>query len=269
VEQLKNRFMFGIPLVAPITKQKLTDDMIQDAITRATNQVEKDLKLEVFSTVKRSRLPFDYALYQSAIWCEVPFGPIQSVIRLCICSADYQYTDDPSDPNLANNAESQYPSGQTLFQIPPNWIDLSHAAQKKVFVNPISPLAVSTISTGVAANQLGYYALSLIGASSQTGMLPAFWTVEYLAGLSTSGGQLPVVVNEVIGAKAAILLLGMLYPLYRTTSQSLSIDGLGQSVGNQFAQFLKQRLEDLTAQYNDVIKSIKTMYGQKIFASNV
>lgn len=263
--KLKSRFLFGIPLVSPITKEKFTDEMIKDAIERSVVQFELDSALDVHPTLKRVRLPFDPALYQSNIWLECAFKPVQKVLRVAICSASYANSNSEADPNLVDNENQQYPAGGEIFRVPPEWIDMSYAKQGKIFVSPITP-ATAAVSTGTAVASSGAYALAFIG---QGMWIPAFWTIEALVGLATEQGQVPSIVNECIGAKAAYFILQNLFPLYRTTSQSLGIDGMSQSVSDQLQQLMQAKMQQLEEQYKESVSKLKTQYGQKLFATNV
>ena len=88
-ELFVSRFLWGIPLVSPITKQKLTNEDIKDYINRGANQLELDAQIDVFPVIRRHRLAFDPNLYYQWINLEVPNKPIQKVVRAAICSASY------------------------------------------------------------------------------------------------------------------------------------------------------------------------------------
>ena len=256
--QLKTRFLFGIPLVSPITKEKLTDEMIQDSIRRAANQLEFDARVDIFPVLKRQRLPFDPNMYYQYIYCEFPNKPIQKVVRLAICSASYQDTDPV-------NQDAQYPSGAQIYQIPNDWIEMGNARKGRINVIPINP-AFTAVSSSDAISGSGSALLTFIGAM---GWVPAYWTVEAVTGFCSEDGQIPVIVNELIGQRAAMMLLDNLIPLFRVVSQSLSVDGLGQSNSDQLQQLLKQKRDDLKEAYDAGVQKLKAYVGNKLFSSNV
>jgi hypothetical protein len=253
---LRKRFFFGLPLISPITKEKITDADIKDYIKRAVNMFEIDAQVEVAPVIRRHRLPFDPSLYHAHIWCEIPNKPVQKVIRLAICSASYSATPQVND---------QYPSGAAIYRIPNEWVDMSYASKGKIFVNPINP-AFSAIGTSTAVAASGATILQFIGLQ---GWVPAYWTMECLHGFCSEDGRVPVIVNEAIGARAGIMLLDNLIPLFRTTSQSLGLDGMSQSVTDQLQQLLKQKRDDLLVVYKETVNRIKTITNSKFFASNV
>lgn len=255
---LRKRFLWGIPLVSPMTGEKLSDSDLKDYVKRAINQLEIDAKTNIFSVNQRFRLPFDPALYNANIWCEVPVKPVQFVHRLAICSASYSNTGD-------DNVNSPYPTGAEIYKIPNEWIDVSYAQHGKIFVNPINP-AFSAIGTTTAIAASGATILTFIG---QQGWVPAYWTIEATTGLSDKNGNLPVFINECIGQLAAVLLLDNLIPLYRTANQSLGVDGLQQSVNDLTYQLLTNKRKDLLEQYEKNAKKVKAMYNSSFFVSNI
>jgi hypothetical protein len=257
-EVFVSRFLWGIPLVSPITKQKLTDNDIKDYITRGANQLEFDAQVEIFPVTRRHRLPFDPNLYYQWIYLEVPNKPIQKVVRAAICSASYLDTG-------AENENSKYPSGANIYQLPNDWIEMGNARRGILNVIPINP-AFTAIGTGDAVGATGAAILAFIG---QMGWVPSYWTVECVHGFCSEDGKVPHIVNEAIGMAAAIKVLSNLYPLFRVTSQSLSIDGLGQSNTDQLQQLLQAKIQQLQTDYQKIVNRIKAMVSNKMFSSNV
>jgi hypothetical protein len=253
---LKTRFLGGIPLEYPITKEKIAVSEIKDYIKRAVNLVELESKVLIQPTIRRIKLPFDPNLYLKYIYCEVPHKPIQKVIKMAITSASYKDTAE---------ADKQYPSGAELYVIPNEWVDTSYALHGRLTVNPINP-AFSAVNSTDAMAASGASVLMLIG---QQGWVPAYWSIEAVFGFCTEDGNVPVFINEIVGTKAAMLILDNLIPAYRTASQSLSMDGMGQSVNDLGYQLLTQKRQTLEATYKGLINQLKGMTGSKFFSSNV
>lgn len=254
--KLKTRFLGGLPMIYPTTKEKIANKDLEDFIHRAQNQVELELKTTILPVIRRLRLPFDPNLYHNNIWCEIAYKPVQKIVRLAICSASYSNTPQQND---------QYPSGAEIYKIPNEWIDTSYAKHGKLFVNPINP-AFSAIGTNTAVAASGATILQFIG---QQGWVPAYWTAEVVTGLGTEEGQVPVTVNELVGAKAAILLIDNLILAYRFASQSMGVDGLSQSVNDNMQTLLQTKRQYLDDYYKTNIKHLKTMFGNNLFTSNV
>lgn len=258
----ERRFLFGIPKVSPVTKEKLEKADFEDFIKRGLAKFQLDSKALVQTKILRHRLPFDPNLYNQHIFCEIPFKPIRRVLRLAICSSSYrdQYDDDGVPLGAA-----KYPTGGAIYTIPNDWIEMGNAVRGYLNVNPLSP-AFTALGTSAATGAAGATILQFIG---QQGWVPAYWTCEVETGLMCEDGSVPVIVNEAIGSAAAILAIETLLPLFRFASQSMGIDGLNQSISDQVIQILQARLEILNQRYKDIIKQLKTMFGNNLFSSNV
>lgn len=254
----KDRYLFGIPLVSPITKEKLTPKHIKDFLQRAASNFELETKVSIFPVIHRHRLPFDPQTYSQFIFLEVPSTPIQQVLNLAICSASYSGTTE-------ENQNKQYPRGMEIYTIPNEWIEMGNATRGIINVNPINP-AFSAIGTNAGVAASGATILQFIG---QQGWVPAYWNIEVMCGLGNKDGSVPAIVNEAVGLKATAMLLDVLIPQYRIVSQSLNMDGMGQSVSNQAYALLQQKRDKAYEDYMRLVNKIKTMTSNKIFSGNV
>lgn len=255
-KKLKSRFLFGISLRSPVTDDEIKLADLDDYIMRGIAKVETDAKINVMPTVARERLPFDPNLYQKNMWFEVPKKPISKVIRLAICSASYRDTPQQQD---------RFPSGNEIYTVPNDWIDMSYATHGKLFVNPLNP-AFASIGTATSANIMGATILQFINTG---GWIPAFWTIEYLHGICDELGRVPVFVNEVIGMAAAMMVLDNLILMYRVSSQSLGVDGLSQSISDLGYQLLTQKRTTLADEYKIAFRRLKATFGQSYIVSNI
>ena len=266
-KKLKSRFFLGLPLTSPLTGEKITPSDMKEAIMRACNILETDIRTEIMPTIKRHRLPFDAELYSRFIHLEIPHKPIQKVLALQICSSSYlQNGQEPGStplPGQPPEINPRYPNGDVLYTIPVEWIDMANANRGILNVNPFSP---AFTAVGVATTPSASPLTAFLG---QLRFVPGFWNVTVLSGLGCEDGTVPVYVNEVVGCKAAILLLDNLIPLYRIASQSLGADGLSQSVNDLGYQLLKQKRDDLEVKYKEYCKTLKSLTGNTLFVSNV
>jgi len=257
-KKFQKRFLFGIPLTAPLTKEKLELDDMKDYIQRAANLFELETKVSVFPIVKRFRLPFDPNMYSQFIYLECPEKPIQQVKNLSITSASYTETQEA-------NQNARYPRGHEIYTIPTEWVEMGNASRGIINVNPINP-AFSAIGTNSAVAASGSTIMQFIG---QQGWVPAYWNLEVIIGLGSMEGTVPSIVNEAIGAKAVMLLMDNLIPQYRIVSQSLSIDGLGQSVSDQLYQLLQDKRDQAEKHFKEITNKIKMVTSSKFFSGNV
>jgi len=243
-------------MISPITKEKMSEQMLADYIKRGICLFEADAQVTVTATLQRTKQPFDPALYDQFCYIEVPFKPIQKMIKLSITSANYRGTRGEHD---------QYPSGGDIFEIPMEWVEVSNANRGRINVIPMQS-AFSAIGITTSAPASGAAILLILGMKN---WMPAYWLVEFLAGFCSEDGSVPVIVNEAIGAKAAILALNNLIPLFYIASQSLGIDSMSQSVSNNMYMLLTQKREALEKDYATSLKRIKTIAGNTLFSSHI
>lgn len=273
--QMQRRFLFGIPLASPLTKEKLGEKDLEDFIRRGIARFEIDAKTSVNLTARRHRLPFDPNLYNQHIFLEVPFKPIRRVLRLAICSSSYlDFGDDPKDLIGApgpdgefgnHSSRKQFPSGGEIYRIPSQWIEMGNAVRGYLNVNPLTP-AFTALGTASATGAAGATILQFIG---QQGWVPAYWTVECETGMMTEDGMLPVIVNEAIGSAAALYAIDLLLPLFRIASQSMSVDSLSQSITDRMIELLQDKRNTIETRYKEIIKHLKVMFGNNFFSTNV
>lgn len=242
VDKLKFRFLKGISLVSPVTKEKITDNEFKDYINRAVSQVEIELGMVITPTQFTHRLPFDRNLYES--WChlEIPQKPIQRVQKLVIQGADLQ----------------------TLYTIPPRWIETGHFQKGIINIVPLSP-AFSAVSFTSSVSGNGVAFLTFIG---QLGWIPAYWTIEYVAGFCED--KVPLFINELIGVQAALDTLSQLAAMNaKNTGYSIGIDAMSQSVNTPGPGIFQIRVGELMEKKKTLLHRIKKMYGNGILISNI
>jgi hypothetical protein len=243
-ELFKARFLLGIPLVLG-NGDKITDEIIKDRIMMAINETEAQIGTSVLREEAKDKLPFDWQLYKSFIHIKPRHGPIISLEYLSIVAAN----------------------DEVIFQVPSMWIDLSNASLSQINVIPLLAAFGATNASGTpitALNQgAGVAFLSIWGASGATTQVPAYWEVGYSYGLSNREGYVPVIVNQLIGANAAINLLSEIAQSYIATSQSLSQDSISQSSSSLGPRTYVQRIEDLKNNRNELIAKIKGIFARK------
>ena len=250
--KLKERYLFGIPLASPVTKEVMSDDMVKDYITRAASDFEAESQANIFRAVRQYRLPFEPDMYLEHIYLNVPHKPCQNVLEISIRSASYS----EDNPTINN----KYPEGDLIYQIPNEWIEMGNAIRGVLNVNPINP-AFSSVGMTAGSASAGATLLQFIG---QQRYVPAFWFVKLITGFADDCGRVPVVINEAVGNKATILLLNNLIPQFRIASQSLSIDGMSQSVNDQLFSLLQDKRQQAQQDYDKAVKRIKMLTSNKI-----
>jgi hypothetical protein len=255
-QNLRDRFLWGIPLRSKLTKQEMNDTLLLDFINRGANMAEIEAQIEITPTLKRTKQPFDRNMYEQFIYLEVPFKPIQKVISLAITSPNY--TDLPQQGD-------QYPAGSTIYRIPPEWIETANFNRGRINVIPLQS-AYNGLMPAASFPASGAAILMFLGMQSN---LPAYWEIEVLVGFVSENGDCPVLVNELVGMKAAMLVLDNLIPQYSVTSQSMGIDGMSQSVGDQMYNLLTTKRQQLEKDYMSAVKRAKVLVGNTLFSSHI
>lgn len=244
-ELLKTRFLLGVPLRLS-NGDVITSEVLQDRIMLAMNETEVQLGTALTRTEFKDKLPWDWSLYKSFIHLKPRHSPIISLEDLSI---------------VASNDE-------IIFTVPSLWIDPSNFSIGQINCIPLlaafgasdaagTPITVSGQGAGIAF-------LAIWGAAgNSTQSPPAYWQVTGSYGLSNKEGQLPVVVNQLVGTNATINLLSEIAQSYIATSQSLSQDGISQSGSSLGPRTYAQRIEDLTKNRDELISKIKGVFAKK------
>jgi hypothetical protein len=245
--QLKDRFLFGIPLVSffphPVTgvRQEMSDENVQERIIIAVNQAELDLGIVISPVSFSERHPYDYNFWRKHAYIKVKKRPVFSV-------ESYMF-------KAANGAE--------LLRIDQNWIDMGQAHLGQINLVPIFPALAAQGITATTPTPTASATWALF--SGAYNWVPSMIEIAYTCGFP--GGQVPVSLNDYIGLVAAIDILSSLASTYKGQSYSLGIDGIQQSQSfagpNQFAP----RLEELTRKREALNGQIRDFYGKRMSIS--
>lgn len=223
--KLKSRHLKGILELAKRFGITYTDEELKDRINLAVNNAEIELGIPVFAEQFREKHPFDLNLYRSFIFMRTEQGPIVSLEDLSIVSSDQQ----------------------SIFQVPIQWVESAQFHQRQINVIPLlSNFGGTTVNTPVASGGIAYLSILL----NQFGFVPSYWQVTYTAGVCKDPGQVPLVVNELVGTIAAMEILSNIAPNNTQNSASLSQDGIGQSSSGPGVQIFQTRLAELAEKKN-------------------
>jgi hypothetical protein len=246
-EQLRSRHLFGIPLVSqirdPFTNKPfvMTDEILKDYITRAVNEAELETGLVIFPVQFDERHPWDVFAFNQFNYMRVEQRPVISVERLTIAMSNH------SDVYVVDN----------------NWIEVGQAY--KGIIN-VLPVTTSVAQSGVATGSAGGAVFLSVFASRS--WIPSFWRIIYTAGFKE--GQIPRIVNELIGAIAAMKILSSLATTYaKQNSSSLSIDAMSQSVSTPGPQLFAVRMKELAEERKMIIQKLKKNYGTTLIVGEV
>jgi hypothetical protein len=241
-EQLVSRFLKGIPLTF-MNGDQFTTQELTDRIVLATNQAEALIQRPIITEIFKQKVPFDYSLYRSYIHIRAEHGPITTLEYLAIISAD----------------------GNNIFQIPPTWIEAANFSKNLINVVPLlAAYGVNTVSGAV-----GNAGIAFLTVIDGLNWVPAYWEIGYTAGLSNTEGQVPIIVNELIGCIAAIDILSEIAPNFIYNSQALSQDGISQSSSGPGPKIYQLRIEELEKKRDKLVNKIRGIFSSKYFIDNI
>jgi hypothetical protein len=248
VQQLKDRYLFGIPLVSmlpdPVTKKRaeLTDEMLKDRIRIACSTVELELGIFITPVEITRRLPFDRAEYRQLGFFRLPDAPVLKVTSLKVTTAD-------STP---------------VYTVPNEWVDPGQLKMGQVNIIPLMPAFIGQGGTLPSFDAGGAAWLSILG---QSGWVPSYWQMVYIAGMEE--GAIPVMVNELVGIVAAIDTLALLAATNRIASYGLSLDAASQNVNSGGPSVYDSAIEKLELRKKTVMGRLKAKWNRKFFVGNV
>lgn len=241
-ELLVSRFLKGIPLKFR-NGDFFTPDELKDRIYLAMNEAELLIGTTITRETFQEKVPFDKSLYEAYIHVMSEHRPIISIEHLAIVSSD----------------------ANTIFEIPPTWIEGANFAKGLINVIPLLA-AYGVNSVQGAVGNAGIAFLTVLGGLS---WVPAYWQINYSAGLSNKEGQVPTPVNELIGCVAAIALLSEIAPNNVWNSQSQSQDGISQSSSGPGPRLYQLRIEELEKKKDELVKKLKAIFSTRYFVGNI
>lgn len=237
-EQLKSRFLKGIPLVF-FNGDKFTDAEFKDRIYLAQNQAELNLNVTITRELRQEKLAFKREDYKAYIHLKASQGPLCSIHQLAIVSADKN----------------------VIFEIPPQWIETANF--NKNLINVIPLLAAYGVSSVQGA--VGNAGIAFLAMMDGLNWTPAYWQIQYTSGVSNQEGTVPSVVNEYIGCIAAIEILSQIAATFIYNSQSQSQDGISQSSTGPGPRIYMLRIQELEKRIAKLERKLKAIFSQNFF----
>lgn len=224
-DEFKESFLWGIPLENPITHAKVTDEMIVSKIRAAQQMLERYLDIKLFKQLVTETQDFNREEYSN-------WGYIKT---------DYFVNECISLVGRLNE--------QNQITYPKEWLTVKKSNKEMYFPQVyIVPNGKNNATMAYLSIQYSQF-FSFYGAR----LIPNYWNITYCTGFN----HIPDELINILGKIAAINVLpiiemgiGAQGGMFGLASQSLSLDGLSQSVskangGNIFSQRLKQYAEEL------------------------
>ena len=235
---LKSRYLKGIDF------DKYTDPELEQEIEIATNEFELMSNLTVNKVIFKERIPFDRAAYQAFVFMKLNNGPIRTIDELIIESSN----------------------GEEIYRLPPDWIEVGLAHKRQINLIPILSIFGAA---GLKDSQASNAGLIFLQAVNNFRWLPAFYSVTYTGGVSHHDGELPIVINQLVGMTAAISILSMKQAQNKYNSTSVGQDGISQSASSAGPQIYKTRIEELEMKKAVLMGRVRAVFSQKYYLSNI
>lgn len=241
VDEMTNRIIFGIPLFDS-EGNPFPRDLLQSYLDSAISWAEMTLNICIKPRTLEER--HDYLLDDYRNW-----GFVKVFKK----------------PILEVESVELFYGQQRMYQIPENWIH-PDCLSGQIQMFPTSG------SSGMIITSTGGLVTPLLAGS--IGYAPKMWKVKYKAGLREGDGTgiynqttLHPLLKDMIYRKACMGILGVWGDLIigaGVANQSLSIDGLSQSIGTtQSAMFggASARIKQLEEDVNNMLPALQSYYN--------
>lgn len=240
IEQLKARYLFGIDLTDK-DGRTMPDDTIQYAIDSAVSYLEHKLDIVI---LQRKILNEEHD-YRS------------------INNTNFNFISLKKRPLIdVTVVKARYAPGSDLQEYPKEWYVVEKdAGQLQLVPRGASTIAQASYLPGMMGNSP-----FLLG---RTGSWPHLFAVDYIAGFCDN--QVPAVINEMIGLKAAYNLFEVLGDIILgigAPSTSVSLDGASTSRSNSAgagATVFSARMKSYNERLNDYIDTVRKYYNGIVF----
>lgn len=247
-EQLKNRYLFGIPLVSGVKdsstglRQIMGEEILKDYILGGVSDAEMETSSCIFPVKFLEKHPFDRCEYESFGYFSTNNRPVYSIDKVSV--------------NPANNSD--------VFNVALDWIETAYMVMGQINIVPLT----AAILGGALVPPSSAGAAVFLGILAQKPWVPSFWEIDYTAGYPD--GMVPRYVNDLIGVCAAIRALSQLAATYaHFQSASLGIDGMSQSASTLGPQRYMLRIRELEEEKMRKVKLVKRVCGLSIFATSI
>lgn len=201
VSSVKNKYLFGIDL-SDNEGNPLPEELLVHYLNSAVEYIQNLLDITISETEFIERHDYERNDYQNWGFIQLDHNPVKEVKRLTLMYGD-----------------------KRSVEIPLDWIQLNKlTGQITLFPSAGSANSLIIGQTGL-----------LFGFQSQWSYAPSLWEVEYVAGFDENDKSLPLgLLTEAVYKRAAMGILNVWGDLIigaGIASQSVSIDGVSQSIG--------------------------------------
>jgi hypothetical protein len=237
-QDVKDRYLFGIPLKSALTGETLSDSAIEFYTKAAISELEHTL--DIYITPVRFTEKHDYRRHDFT-WAynftKLDHSPILNVEKL--------------ELSFSNDANVE-----GFVQFP---LEFVHVMSQEGTVQLVPAFGTTTSGFLLSAfSGTQYHALRATGILD----FPGGVRITYAAGFDLD--KVPAVISQLVGVMAAINILSLLGPiLFPHTSISISIDSVSQGTGTFGPKHLNDRIAQLQAERDRQLEAVKGYYQKR------
>jgi len=235
-KELRETYLFGLPLQSVLTRAKMDDPALQKFITRAVSRVEHEARIQVSPVKFTDRHDYNIFDYQKWNFIQLNHWPILQVESF---RGEFPFTDD-------------------FIEFPTDWV----SCQNETGIIQMVPKH-GTFSQFLITRDASLLPLILGGRAKW----PQLWAVTYTAGFELD--KIPAVVNELVATFATIEVLRILNRVLFIGSHSIGIDGVSQSTSLPSPGWLSNDIKDMDTKAKELTDRIKRFYNHQILVSSI
>jgi len=238
VDDIKNRYLFGIPLTSAFTNQTLSDDAITFYIKSAISELEHTLDMYITPVIFKEAHDYErHNFTWNYNYLKVNHFPILSVQHL-----ELSFSNTPNHAGFV-----QFPLEFVYVEPGSGVVQLVPA-----FGTSLSGFLLSAFSG------TQYHALQSIGMNN----FPGGVRITYTAGFEEC--KIPVALANLVGLIAAINLVSIIAPIiFPYNSTSVGIDGASQSSSTMGPRWLNDRIAQMVAERDRELDTVRGYYQKK------
>ncbi len=233
---LRDKMLFGIPLVSALTQQAMGDASIQKFINSAISEIEHILDMYITPVTFYEKHDYEaHAMTWSYNFLRLKHPNILNVSKV--------------ELSFSNNAQ------QGFVNFP---LEFVHVDPEGII--RLVPAAGTSISGFLLSTFSGtqMHALMASGISN----FPGAMRIEYTAGFALD--RCPALLIELVEHLAAYRILSSLGPvLFPHSSISVSVDGVSQSTGSFGPKHLSDRIAEIEKNIERLMDAAKGYYSRK------
>jgi hypothetical protein len=233
VAEVKQNFLFGIPLTSPLTGATMSDGAIRYMIDAATDWLERELNISIrqryWNQERHDYVSTDYLNYGLMRLNHVPILKVTEYLVI-------------------------YPDTGQTTQLPLDWVQMDMEG-----LNGVTQLVPGVGSAQSYIIGMGNNMLPMIFKTAD--YLPDLFKISYYSGFPNN--KTPQNITQVIGKKVQIDVLTQISNMllgYGVVNQSIAIDGASQNI-SKIPFIYEKQIALLRKQIAEEVSTLRSFYS--------